>query len=373
MAASPRFASYSCERRPRLLKDFLTEEYSVPSCSSNGFISPTKLLRNGSKNKAASISEKIIKAIKFLPFASMVKSHYSIIPRSISRKLSRSKDHKDGKSTISSGDEFSSPAVVPKIKDILRWKSFRDVVEEISTNWYERDFAAEEDLLPSWGGEINNNDFMGHKKMEGQLAFDENEQNSPVSVLDNSPFRDDEGSISLFNPTVGTILERRKCILRIQEFENLAKRETFIENEGFASKEKSTAKEDEETNVVEAKAWQLLSHIKATTPTAKYFEANYTEKVLLDFFRHELAIITTNKKQKDVELLALAKSWMSREYCEGSIFDCELLENAEASVRDMEIGLRWDKFNEEQEELVRQLEIYFLNDLLDELLADLVL
>ncbi|XP_027163249.1 uncharacterized protein LOC113763597 [Coffea eugenioides] len=383
-SSSPRLASYSCERRPLLLKDFLTDD-SAPSCSSNGRFmnsfhknsSNTQLLRSRSKATSISISaihkasEMVINAIKFLPFASMVKSH-SILPRSISRKLSRSRDHKDSKLTpVVPGAEEVSVAT-PKIKDILRWKSFRDVVEELSTSWYERDFTAED--LPSWGGE--NTEFMDHnrKKMEGQFSIDENELHSPVSVLDNPPFCEDGGFVSFFNRSIDT-MERRKCILmqRIEEFESLAKLETFDLEEGLATEEDSIAEElDEESNAVEAKARELLSQVKATASSAKRFEADENH-LLLDFFRHELAI-TTSKRQEDAEpagyeLLRLAKSWISREQCDGT-FDWE---KAEASLRDVENGLRWDKFDEEQQELGRELEIHVLNYLLDELLSDLVI
>lgn len=161
---------------------------------------------------------------------------------------------------------------------------------------------------------------------------------------------------------------------RIQEFETLAKQEkNFNQNEEFAVDEKSTGEEDEETNAMEAKARHLLSEVKATAKKCGFADEDH---LLLDFFRHELAI-TNSKKQKDVEsadseMLRFAKSWMSRKYCEGT-FDWELLEKTEASIRDMETGLRWDKFDEEQQELGLELEIHVLNGLFDELLADLLL
>ena len=160
---------------------------------------------------------------------------------------------------------------------------------------------------------------------------------------------------------------------RIEDFESLAKLETFDLEEGLATEEDSIAEElDEESNAVEAKARELLSQVKATASSAKRFEADENH-LLLDFFRHELAI-TTSKRQEDAEpagyeLLRLAKSWISREQCDGT-FDWE---KAEASLRDVENGLRWDKFDEEQQELGRELEIHVLNYLLDELLSDLVI
>lgn len=163
---------------------------------------------------------------------------------------------------------------------------------------------------------------------------------------------------------------------RIQEFETLAKSETLYQEEELATEEKSAAKmDDEETNGVEEKARQLLSHVKSTTYSCKNLEAD-VDHLLLDYFRHELDSSTASMKQKvvgldDFEMLRFAKSWMSREYCEGT-FDWELPEKRETRVRDVEIGQGWDKFDEEQQELGRELEIEVLNNLFDEILADLV-
>lgn len=109
------------EHRPMMLKDFLRDGY----CNSNGFrvnsrnkstalISSNKpsivLLRSRSKRAAAttiSAIQKVIKVVKFFHFESV-----KVKPSDNSTKL-------DG------GD-----AVRVKVKDILRWRSFRDLEME---------------------------------------------------------------------------------------------------------------------------------------------------------------------------------------------------------------------------------------------------
>lgn len=176
-------------RRPMMLKDFLRDE-CTPS-SSNGFpmyprkkpckstaavvpsMSNIVLLRSWSKKAAAT---KISAIVKLLQFASLKSP--SVLPRTFSR---RKNDENDIFVDVSE--------VKVKVKDILRWRSFRDVMveeEEKSTpldlssspdrstiaaattttttsscskrsSWCDSDFTAEE--LPPWGGQ--NEEFWG--------------------------------------------------------------------------------------------------------------------------------------------------------------------------------------------------------------------
>lgn len=163
-------SSYSYEMRPRLLKDFLLDDSSVPSCSSRN--SHFRLLRSRSKSASISISaihkasEAVVKAIKFFPF---VKSP-SLLPRSISRKKSRRESDKnsvlgDQEARVSTEHQ----QVTPKIKDILRWKSFRDVVEELSTSWLESDFSPED--LNSFGSYDHENDYFMDQKSKLEVSL----------------------------------------------------------------------------------------------------------------------------------------------------------------------------------------------------------
>ncbi len=109
--------------RPRMLKDFLND--ISHSCSSTGFKSlprhPNsqfftydKLLRSRSKAASTTISA-------FQAMINAVKKSPSILPRSLSRRLSRKKQN-----------TTSEVKITVRIKDIIRWTSFRDLVEEKS-------------------------------------------------------------------------------------------------------------------------------------------------------------------------------------------------------------------------------------------------
>ncbi|XP_022872567.1 uncharacterized protein LOC111391559 [Olea europaea var. sylvestris] len=339
--ADKRFrSSFSFKNRPRMLKDFLKDDSF--SCSSNDFRSvPRKnlcksnvtnkrspiLLRSGSKAAATTFYalNKVIKAVKFFPYAS-VKSPL-VLPRSISRKLSRR--------TKTRNENFSEVSV--KVKDILRWRSFRDLEEEKATSlnfsssspirtattttgststttscskrssWCDSDFTAADS--PLWGGE--NDKSWGEKgsktrrKLEGELTYEEAEQLTPVSVLD-SPFCEDEESIFPFHLNSA----QRKCMFmqRLQQFETL----TELEN----------------------------------------LEESQVDNLPSDFFKNYCQNFENT-----------AKSWINGEY-----ENCEALDMKEACVKDMERGLDWKEFKDEQEEMAMQL----LSDLFDELLDDFV-
>ncbi|KAL2505542.1 hypothetical protein Adt_21163 [Abeliophyllum distichum] len=334
--------------RPKMLKDFLKDDSF--SCSSNDFRSNVTdhkpspiLIRSGSKAAATTFYalNKVIKAVKFFPFAS-VKSPL-VLPRSISRKLSRR--------TRNRNETFPQDSV--KVKDILRWRSFRDLAEEKTTpldfsssssfpiqcstttaaattgstststttscskrsSWCDSDFTAADS--PSWGGE--NDESWGSKtgrNPEGELSFEEAEQHSPVSVLV-SPFCDEE-SIFPFHPS----FSKRKCMFmqRYQEFMSLIELENLGES--------------------------------------------YVDNLLFDFFKNELAKNAKFGELDDCENLQnTAKSWINGEYE-------EVKDMKEVSVKDMERGVDWKEFKEEQQEMAMELEIQFLSDLFDELLND---
>lgn len=144
---------FPIERRPRTLKDFLTDIDSN-SCSSSGFRSfprrvqdssirnliqndlnmannassssnnTKRLLSSRSKTAASStISafQAIINTVKSIQF-NVVKSP-SILTRSLSRKLSRKNSNK-------SENKESDIKITVRVKDIIRWKSFRELIEE---------------------------------------------------------------------------------------------------------------------------------------------------------------------------------------------------------------------------------------------------
>lgn len=369
-----------------MLKDFLRDDAHT---SYNGFpfnprnsrmlISshPDKLsgvlIRSRSKKAAAttiSAIHKVINVVKLFQFGS-VRSPL-VLPRSISRKSPKSRDR--------NVDISDLPEIKVKVKDILRWKSFRDLVEDDPvpldvpsspgrsttgtttscsqrSSWCESDFTAEE--LPPWGGETEQ--FLGKKCFLGQPAdrkvkgdwsmFEEMEQQSPVSVLD-SPFRQVEEFFSPSHPTLAN-LEAMLTRKPIQE-PKLTRKLSF--------KEEITV--SERANAAEEQAKQLLSHL--IDENNKNREECLT---ILDFFMHELSSKGKfNDVEFDSEIVKTAKTWMNGEYDES--YEWEVKDKRMAYVRDMEKGVCWNKFEQEQEEMSLELQVKVLDDLINELLAD---
>nr|DAD48029.1 TPA_asm: hypothetical protein HUJ06_017966 [Nelumbo nucifera] len=161
ISESIRRKPFLIDKRPPMLKDFLRDDLN--SCSSNGFQSyprrsccttvrnlldidfksressqRRRLVRSRSKAASTTISalhkasEAVLAAVKYFPFSPINKSpstqpqnrpKVGILPRSISRRLRRSFWRKTDK-------EEHEIIVTVRVKDILRWKSFRDLIED---------------------------------------------------------------------------------------------------------------------------------------------------------------------------------------------------------------------------------------------------
>ncbi|KAK4381197.1 hypothetical protein Sango_2994100 [Sesamum angolense] len=262
-----------CENRPMMLKDFLRDDSHT---SLNGYprnsrmllisSQPNKpsgvLIRSRSKKAAAttiSAIHKVINVVKLFQFGS-VRSPL-VLPRSISRKFPKSRDR--------NVDISDLPEVKVKVKDILRWKSFRDLVED--------------DPVPS--------------------------------DVPSSPNRSTTGT------TTSCSQSRRK-----------------------------------------GQAVAKPSHRPKQQNQEDYL-------TILDFFMHELS---TKGKFKDVkfdsEIVKSAKAWMNGEYDES--YEWEVEDNRTAYVKDMEKGVCWNKFKQEQEEMSLELQDKVLDELINELSAD---
>jgi hypothetical protein len=151
------------QHRPRKLKDFLND--NPDSCSSTGFKSFPRDLNSKAASTRFSAFQALINAVKKLPFTSTIKSQ-SIFPRSLSRRLSKKNRRPSKPREIK---------ITVRVKDIVRWASFRDLLEEKSrsldfapsphhcttttgstpttcssngSSWCESDFTWE--YLPSW-------------------------------------------------------------------------------------------------------------------------------------------------------------------------------------------------------------------------------
>lgn len=345
--------------RPMLLKDFLREHdgksRSTVAVSSKSKKPHIVLLRSWSKRAAATKMSAVHKVIKLLQFTSS-RSPSSVLPRSISRKLT--------KRSAEGNNDMSETKV--KVKDILRWRSFRDLVDDDptpldfppspdrsaatttscskSSSWCDSDFTAEE--LPPWAGE--NQEFWGKnaatlKNPKGDwTSFEEDEQQSPVSVLA-SPFRQVEEFISHHQTLAINVQRTKRSVTRRSDHEH------------------NFDKEIEICGATEEKARQLLSHLKTED-----------DNVMLDFFIHEVSINgKLNDDEFDCKTLRIAKSWMDGEFEEYS-YEWDVEEKRESFVKNMEKGNCWNKFEQEQQELTHQLELWVFNYLIDDLVADFI-
>ncbi|XVF22637.1 hypothetical protein REPUB_Repub12eG0188300 [Reevesia pubescens] len=431
---------FPLERRPRMLKDFLLDDSN--SCSSNGFkpcprkacqgsssirsliqidlnsdhAKPNygqRLQRSRSKAASTTISafQAMINAVKNIHLITSVKSH-SILPRSLSRKLSKKN---------SQSQQFNlETKITVRVKDIIRWKSFRDLVEEKSrpsdfassphhctnttttgstctpcssngSSWCDSDFTSEylpseeygeneidvgKNFLPCVGKdpmetttEEGANTAVGPKDIK--CESEEKVQQSPHSVLDLEYEEDDEDLFSSFNQSPAIIEKtKQKPMQKIQCFESLAKLEP-VNLEKWMSLEE--IEEKEETNEVEEKARQLQNHVKETSSLKSYKNIS-TDKLLLDLFREELAtkwIKQIRNEEIECDMVRLAKAWINGEH-NGTTRSSGVWEKKEGCVRDMEREGRWSKFEEEQEELAWEVESGVMNILVDELLFDLL-
>ncbi|KAH7850368.1 hypothetical protein Vadar_031721 [Vaccinium darrowii] len=389
-------------RGPQLLKDYLASDSH--SCSSSGFRSFPRHQRRHSTETIRNLLE-----IDLNPTRSQIRS-----PAKLTRSRSRAASAVHRASEIFSNavvkflpalhksrrGEFSregggirkAASATVKVKDILRWRSSRDLVEEqqpppppldffssssplrpatptgstsssntSGTSWCDSDFTAEE--LPSWYG---NGEFLEGKRFspeEGvggdsdltidptaELSCEETEQHSPVSVL-NFPIQEDEQSFLPFHHCLENLESNTKPT-------NL--KDQFYLDEGYVDCKEYYGEGD----AIEEKARQMLNLNHITCADAS------VDRLLLDFFRDELA---TSRKQNDArferEILRVAEDWVSGKYEES--FKWEMEGKREAFVREMERGERWRKFDEEREDLAMEMEAWVLDYLVDELLVDL--
>ncbi|KAK4849010.1 hypothetical protein QYF36_019722 [Acer negundo] len=408
--------------RPKMLKDFLTDDSN--SWSSTGFKSFPRRLdhHHSSRSKAASATmisafQAFINSVKSVHFTNAVKSPSNILPRSLSRMLSKK-----------SNSEVKTMITTVKIKDIIRWKSFRDLLDQDksqpstdhdhdhdhhtttstgstnntscsssssnSSSWCDSDFTSEY-YLPSWSendvelGKKYLPTCVGRDSMEtttespaistvgpkDDLVCEKKEQCSPVSVLDvDDQFEED--SLSCFDQTLANVERtKQKFMQNIRCFESLAKIDpiNLDDHEWMSMEDNDESDYDEEINEVEEKAKLLLNHVKATTSLMKN-NCNYNlEQMLFDFFIEELSTKrnqTRDIEEVDYQILKQARAWINGDQQSGTM-------GLEDCVREMERkDERWrSKFEDEEEEEIigLQMENVLLNHLLDELLVDLLL
>ncbi|KAF2315356.1 hypothetical protein GH714_038913 [Hevea brasiliensis] len=317
------------EHSPRMLKDFLIQHDSYSSFSSENDLSAEKLLK--SRSRSLSAFQAIIKSVKNIHFTA-IKSP-SILPRSLSRRLSRSR--RSAYMDSETENKQTEIKITVTIKDIIRWKSFRDIVEEKSppsdlassphhctttttastpcsscsnngSSWCDSDFTSEYGNFDEYG---ENEVSKGYLRRVGEdkdskeqttnytnkavgIKEKEKQQHSPVSVID-IEFEEDE----FFYGDEEEKMEKRRVPAMKKELVKWKKRHNQRRNDGF-----------------------------------------------------------------DSEMLSRVKTWIDGEQSLWIGWD-----KKQAYVREMEREGKWSKFEEEEEEVALAIE----NRMLDELLVDL--
>lgn len=250
------------------------------------------------------------------------------------------------------------------VKDILRWKSFRDLSEPVERNVpTSYDFTLESPITRS---SLSDSDFtVGdsplwcrgsslHINPKGKIEIEHEEEEdaeqfSPISVLDFTKEVDLIGrNLMLKQP-------------RVQDFGSVEDRRFVNKNVGL---------DDVESFKIEENAIQLMDHVKIRSPVEECDEND--EYLLLDFFRDELVTSKGVKNNGEFELrvLRVAKSWMRGED-DGSL-EWELEGTREVCIREMEKRGKWNDYEDEQQEIGVEIEKLVLNHLLNELTMDLL-
>ncbi|KAJ6400489.1 hypothetical protein OIU84_016023 [Salix udensis] len=449
---------FSTEHRPKLLKDFLIDDDSNP-CSSSGFrsfpgkpfdstmktlieidlsnpksianssnnIASYKLLRSHSKAAASttiSAFQAMITAVKNIHFTA-VKSP-SILPRSLSRKLSKKK----------SQNKENEVKITVTIKDIIRWRSFRDAVEDkylppdspssphhcttttttgststtprSGSSWCDSDFTS--DYLPSWNGNFDecgeNEKEVGKKISPGvgedssvatteaitntKVGPEEDEEEQLHSPVSETEFEseEDEDSSSSFEQSLATVERTREKIMeKIRRFESLAKLDPVNLDNWMSIDENISSREDDddgddlegirETNM------NFEEEIHEVEEKAWKLLSHVKEtgleccsnnmNLLFDFFRDELGASTCESTEQRIDVGLLNKAKAWMNGEDSLWAEWELEHmDREVCVRDMDREGRWGKSEDEQNELASEIESEVLHLLVDELLLDLI-
>lgn len=88
------------------------------------------------------------------------------------------------------------------------------------------------------------------------------------------------------------------------------------------------------------------------------------EFLLLDFFMEQLS----DNEKGDDELLKVAEEWIRGE--DDGCLEWKLVGKKEFSIKDMERGVKWNKFDQDEQELGLEIENQLWNRLVDEALFD---
>ncbi|BAT97855.1 hypothetical protein VIGAN_09142400 [Vigna angularis var. angularis] len=397
----------SMERRPRMLKDFLSD--NLNSCSSSGFKSlprkPTSMhtliemeLKSSSSPPSNSPFQTLMNTIRSISFFTSVRKSPSVLslPRSLSRKLSSSRRRTTTRSRSQGCNDISITTV--KIKDIMRWKSFRDIVEpppppldfmvdptattttatwSISTgsSWSESDFLTSSREDPQNDSVEAGKKFsfsplvVGKDPIATEALTCQEEQNSPVSVLQVG-----EDEFSPFDQSLANIQRRKqKFIETVQKLESLAKLDLVdldqclsLDENSLYDEEYEEDDDDDDDDIgeegwSEKKAEQLLHCVKARCSADGC--KDHLDTLLLDFFSEELSGNRKQYNEEELKTFRIAEDWINGSFA----FDAGLADK-QAYIKDMEKRDQWNMFKEEQEKLAFEIEKAIFHSLV----ADLV-
>ncbi|KAG9453053.1 hypothetical protein H6P81_005957 [Aristolochia fimbriata] len=419
--------SSASHKQPLMLKDFLLEdshsyggfasyprrcdttvrnllEMDLKDCgTSTGTKSRStpKLLRSKSIAASATITTALHRAseavLKVFRSRTSNRPGEGFLSRSLSRRLRRSFRSKSQK----------SEGQIVRVRDIMRWKSFTQVesatksvdflsssIQSSSTNssWTDTDFSLPSSSSSSEYSTGENETVMESKSGVGEDStgratcyrkpqvwerlireeHEEKEQLSPVSVLD-FPDEEEDSPFSSFQRNLANMERKKEQLLqKIRRFESLAelapvdleKRIALFEQECSSSGGENTEKRIQEVEE-ESEAREVLELLKSNSGCSVLEQK--TEKLLLDFFSEGLGESVKNVSG-DV-LLRTASDWLN-----GSDRGTrrEVQDDREALVREMEMGGRWWKLKQEEDDLLLELEVGVMGVMIDDLLTDLL-
>jgi hypothetical protein len=143
------------------------------------------------------------------------------------------------------------------------------------------------------------------------------------------------------------------------------------ENSYYDEEYKDDNKEEVDQKVerldwVEEKANQLLHCVKAKCSSVEKCDDNFGI-VLLDFFREELRGNRNQKRNSEefeLEIMKIAEDWINESF--ENAYDIVHV-NKDAYIKEMDRRGQWNRFEEEQEEMVFEIEAAILRSLVDEI------
>ncbi|XP_028759110.1 uncharacterized protein LOC114718025 [Neltuma alba] len=360
-------------RSPRTLRDLLSESsISSPSPSSGFKPIPRNPIRSttmrsliemdlnnsSSRNSNRRILNSLLNAL-VKRFSTLAVKSPSILSRSVSRKLSRKSNSRNCRGSA----EIKVPL---RIKDIVRWKSFGDREEE---QHQPLDFSsASSSSSSSKGSSWSDSDFSSC-----DCSFAECPRND---VVEGKRFLPPVGADSVYVTSGNPAGPKGNSKLRrLFEEEEQRSPVSVLETEEYDAEHNDIDDEYEEGgDKTEKMAWKLLHFTKSSGSVERIKANNNLEKLLLDFFRDEAEKRRVDNEIRnkeddenddayECEILRRTQDWMN-----GSFGDDFENSDKDACIRDMDEREGWNKFEEQKQELACDVEAAILQNLILEMI-----